>query len=59
MIIYLIAHYLRWLWGYNTEPMLEDTKMTWAMLSGVETFIEAGILIALIIVYLANKGDKQ
>ena len=57
MIIYLIAKYLRWLWGY-TEPMLEDTKMTWAMLSGVETFIEVGILIALIIVYLANKGDK-
>ena len=59
MIIYLIAHYLRWLWGYNTEPMLEDTKMAWAMLSGFETFIEAGILIALIIIYLTNKGDKQ
>ena len=58
MIIYLIAHYLRWLWGY-TGPMLEDTKMTWAILSGLETFVEVGILIALIIVYLANKGDKQ
>ena len=58
MIIYLIANYLRWLWGYNTEPMLEDTKMAWAMLSGFETFVEVGILIALIIVYLATKGDK-
>ena len=58
MIIYLIAHYLRWLWGYNTEPILENTKMAWAILSGFETFIEAGILIALIIIYLTNKGDK-
>ena len=57
MIIYLIANYLRWLWGY-TEPMLEDTKMFWGVMSGLETFIEVGILIALIIVYLANKGEK-
>lgn len=57
MIIYFIANYLRWLWGY-TEPMSEDAKMAWGMLSGFETFVEVGILIALIISYLANKGDK-
>lgn len=57
MIIYLVASYLRWLWDF-TEPMSEQARFMWGTLSFVETFIELGIIIAIIIAIVGNKGDK-